>query len=155
MKTRKTVWLIVASVLLVTLIFTFGCGLAKKSKKVESKPTVTQPPPLPPPPPPLAPKPPEEPVIPLPPPAPPVEDKPGLPPPPEPPQAIELMSVYFAFDKADLTSATIATLNKNVAMLKANPVLKVVVEGHCDERGTVEYNLALGERRAKAVQEYY
>ncbi len=65
------------------------------------------------------------------------------------------MPVYFAFDKADLSSEAVALLNKNVATLKANRDLKVVVEGNCDERGTVEYNLALGERRAKVVQEYY
>jgi peptidoglycan-associated lipoprotein len=160
MNMKKTVWYIFIAVLVVALVFSFGCTCFKKGTKAEVKPTVQSPALTPPPPPPPAPKPPSEPVPPPPPPpppAPPVEEKsvPLPPPPPEPPQAMELTPIYFAFDKAELTPESIATLNKNVAALKANPELKVVVEGNCDERGTVEYNQALGERRAKSAQEYY
>jgi peptidoglycan-associated lipoprotein len=62
--------------------------------------------------------------------------------------------VFFAFDRADLGVEVKAALDRNVVTLKANPGVTVVIEGHCDERGTNQYNLALGERRAKAVQEY-
>ncbi|MCX7918634.1 MAG: peptidoglycan-associated lipoprotein Pal [bacterium] len=158
MTLKRTMWFMVVTTLVVVLIFSFGCSCFKKAKKVEAKPEVKQQPPPPPPPPAKPPvKPPEEPMEKPepPPPAPPTEEEVKLPPPPAPPKAIELLPVYFAFDKSDLTPEAIATLNKNVAVLKANPDLKVVVEGHCDERGTVEYNMALGERRAKAVRDYY
>ncbi|HEX6978710.1 MAG TPA: peptidoglycan-associated lipoprotein Pal [Alphaproteobacteria bacterium] len=62
--------------------------------------------------------------------------------------------VFFDFDKYDIKPAGRATLDKQAAWLKQYPEWKVVVEGHCDERGTREYNLALGERRANAVKTY-
>jgi len=62
--------------------------------------------------------------------------------------------VYFDFDKAEIRSDGSATLNDQAAWLKKYPNVTIVVEGHCDERGTREYNLALGERRANAVKEY-
>lgn len=62
--------------------------------------------------------------------------------------------VFFGFDKSDLTSEARATLDRQVAWLKKYPSVSVAVEGHCDERGTREYNLALGERRATAVKNY-
>ena len=62
--------------------------------------------------------------------------------------------VFFATNKSDLTTAASATLVKQAAYLKANPTLSVVLEGHADERGTREYNLALGERRATAAKNY-
>jgi peptidoglycan-associated lipoprotein len=65
-----------------------------------------------------------------------------------------LAEVYFDFDKADVREADRATLAKNADALKKFDFLRVTVEGHCDERGTVEYNLALGERRAKAAYDY-
>ena len=67
----------------------------------------------------------------------------------------KLESVYFNFDKYDLSDAARATLVKNSQYLKANAGLKVRVEGNCDERGTVEYNLAHGQKRANVVKEYY
>lgn len=60
--------------------------------------------------------------------------------------------VYFDFDKSNLTADAQATLQKQADWLKKYPHVAVVVEGHCDERGTVEYNLALGERRAVAAK---
>lgn len=65
-----------------------------------------------------------------------------------------LKDVYFDFDKSDLTPAARETLRKNADALKKNSGAKVQVEGHADERGTAEYNLALGERRASAVRKY-
>lgn len=115
----------------------------------------------------LPPPPPAEPVAP--------EAPPPAPPPPPVPQAepqldeyarlkamnadeIEklglLGAVYFDFDRAEIRAADQATLAKNAETLKKFDFLRVSVEGHCDERGTVEYNLSLGERRAKAVVDY-
>ena len=62
--------------------------------------------------------------------------------------------VYFAFNKAEIRTADASMLNDQAAWLKKYPSITIVVEGHCDERGTREYNLALGERRANAVKEY-
>ena len=62
--------------------------------------------------------------------------------------------VFFATNKSDLTTAASATLAKQATYLKTNPTLSVVLEGHADERGTREYNLALGERRATAAKNY-
>jgi len=65
-----------------------------------------------------------------------------------------LQNVYFEFDRYDLTPEALQTLADNARVLKAHPEARVVVEGHCDERGTVEYNLALGDKRAKAARDY-
>lgn len=67
---------------------------------------------------------------------------------------VTLYDVFFDFDKSNIRDDQKAAINNDVTALKADPKLKVLVEGHCDERGTVEYNLALGERRAKAVKDY-
>jgi peptidoglycan-associated lipoprotein len=63
-------------------------------------------------------------------------------------------TVYFEFDEATLTARAKDTLVRNAEWLRSNPQVQVQVEGHCDERGTAEYNLALGERRAEAVKSY-
>lgn len=65
-----------------------------------------------------------------------------------------LKTVFFDFNSATLSSDTKETLNNNAQYLKSNPKIKVQVEGHCDERGGVQFNLALGEKRAKGVREY-
>ena len=62
--------------------------------------------------------------------------------------------VFFATNKSSLTSASRATLRKQATYLRKNKKLNVTIEGHADERGTREYNLALGERRANAVKDY-
>lgn len=62
--------------------------------------------------------------------------------------------VFYALDSSTLTSEAKATLDKQAAWLKKYSNTKVTVEGHCDERGTREYNLALGERRATAAKNY-
>jgi peptidoglycan-associated lipoprotein len=66
----------------------------------------------------------------------------------------DLRDIYFDFDKYDIRPADARTLDANAAWLKSNPNHLVLIEGHCDERGTNEYNLALGERRAKSTMNY-
>ena len=65
-----------------------------------------------------------------------------------------LGEVYFDFDRSELRDADLPTLTKNAEALKRFDFLRITVEGHCDERGTVEYNLALGDRRARAAYDY-
>ena len=62
--------------------------------------------------------------------------------------------VFFATNESVLTTASRDTLRKQAAWLRKNSDITVVLEGHCDERGTREYNLALGERRANAAKDY-
>ena len=62
--------------------------------------------------------------------------------------------VFFATNKSSLTTASRATLRKQATYLRKNKNLNVTIEGHADERGTREYNLALGERRANAAKDY-
>tara|TARA_X000000368_G_scaffold304433_1_gene242767 strand:+ start:1520 stop:2050 length:531 start_codon:yes stop_codon:yes gene_type:complete len=62
--------------------------------------------------------------------------------------------VFFAYDSYALTNAAQSTLSKQAKWLKANPSVTISVEGHADERGTREYNLALGDRRANAAKDY-
>lgn len=62
--------------------------------------------------------------------------------------------VYFDFDRSSVRSEDYALLDMHSAFLVKNPSVSVVVEGHTDDRGTPDYNIALGERRAKAVQTY-
>lgn len=66
----------------------------------------------------------------------------------------ELEIIYFDYDKYSIRSDARAALKANAKWLKKNSSVSVQVEGHCDERGTTEYNLALGESRAKSVKEY-
>jgi len=105
--------------------------------------------------------------------APPVAAPPAAPPPvvaappapvapaPEPPRPApaeftpnpELRDVFFDFDRYAIKPDAARTLDASIAWLKSNPSALVLIEGHCDERGTDEYNVALGERRAKAVSD--
>jgi peptidoglycan-associated lipoprotein len=62
--------------------------------------------------------------------------------------------VYFDFDRSTVKSDFNAILDQHAAFLAKNPNQKIVIEGHCDSRGTPEYNIALGERRAKSVETY-
>jgi peptidoglycan-associated lipoprotein len=66
----------------------------------------------------------------------------------------ELADVFFDFDKYDIRPGDAKTLDANANWLKSNPNHLMLIEGHCDERGTNEYNLALGERRAKSTMNY-
>ena len=66
----------------------------------------------------------------------------------------ELTDVFFDFDKYDIRPGDAKTLDSNASWLKSNPTHLVLIEGHCDQRGTNEYNLALGEPRAKSTMNY-
>jgi peptidoglycan-associated lipoprotein len=70
------------------------------------------------------------------------------------PASSPLKDVYFDFDRNDLRADAREILKANSAWLKANPGAQVQIEGHCDERGTTEYNVALGSRRAESVKDY-
>lgn len=86
------------------------------------------------------------------------------PPPPQketPPPAVdpnawkgEIRDIFFDYDKYEIRSDARSTLQDNARLLKANAGAALVIEGHCDERGTPEYNLALGQRRADAILGY-
>jgi peptidoglycan-associated lipoprotein len=69
-------------------------------------------------------------------------------------QQVELERIHFAFDKYDLDTDARETLQNNALYLEQNPGVDITLEGHCDERGSDEYNLALGEKRARAAAEY-
>ncbi len=69
-------------------------------------------------------------------------------------EAGNVQDVFFEFDKADLSTMSQARLDRNAEIFKRYPQAKVIIEGHCDERGTEEYNLALGDRRALATYQF-
>ena len=100
---------------------------------------------------------------------PPVEPEPPPPPPPpvfEPEEDLvtrsleelnqdsPLQPVFFAYDSAEIDAASRVVLEQNADVLTRNANWVITIEGHCDERGTAEYNLALGERRAVAARQY-
>ena len=85
------------------------------------------------------------------------------PPPPPPPKPVETLEelfrknvrdAFFDFDKSDVRADARDALAKTAEFLRAYPQVKVIIEGHCDERGSTEYNLGLGERRAQAARQF-
>jgi peptidoglycan-associated lipoprotein len=135
--------------------------LATISACHKKQPPVVVPPPPPPPPPVQA--------APAPPPPPPPRQQPPPPPPPAPPTEEELFArlsladliaqqpltdAFFAYDKAELSDLARTSLEKDAAYLKKWTSVRITVEGHADSRGTNEYNLALGERRANVARDY-
>jgi peptidoglycan-associated lipoprotein len=78
------------------------------------------------------------------------------PPPPPPAPVVQpgLGDVFYDFDKSDLRMDAVEQLKTNANWMQANSANNVIIEGHCDERGTSEYNLALGERRANSAKSY-
>ena len=66
----------------------------------------------------------------------------------------DLGPVFFAFDKYELSQESRDTLTANARLLRDSPAFNIWIEGHCDERGTNEYNLALGDRRARAARDF-
>lgn len=128
---------VLSSMTLVALILTFlfvGCA-----KEEPPPPTVETPPrPAAPPPPPPSPPPP--------PPGPSISQQAF--------QEFQNQDIYFDFDKYDLRTDARATLDRKASFLNQNPSVRVQIEGNCDERGTEEYNMALGERRANAAKQY-
>ena len=66
----------------------------------------------------------------------------------------QLQPVFFDYNKYDIRDDQVSSLQTNARVLKQNSTVSVLVEGHCDERGTEQYNLSLGDRRAQALREY-
>jgi peptidoglycan-associated lipoprotein len=128
---------IIALSLAVALAAT-GAGCAKKPAKTEPVPPAS--------------------TTPTPAPTPPPTPAPAPTPAPEPPKpavtAGDLQVIHFGYDSFQLDDAARSALDSNAKLLRDNPDLSVSVDGHCDERGTVEYNQALGQKRAEAVQQY-
>ena len=137
-----------AAVTIIAAITTAACG--KKEPEitpqpppvVEEKPTTPAPPPPPPPPPPS------------PPPKVPTEDEIYASMSPDEIAKKYLTDVFFAYDSVELSDQTRGALQKNAEFMKRRSSARILVEGHADSRGTNEYNLALGERRAAAVRDY-
>ena len=134
---QKKMWLMIALLLVIpVLLFTIGC-----QKKAVTQAKAPAPAPA---------------AAPAPAPAP--APTPGKGPAPAAPPAASAMvmeeDIYFDFDKSTLTPAAQDNLMKKAAWLRANPNVAVTIEGHCDERGTNEYNLALGDRRADSAKAF-
>lgn len=72
----------------------------------------------------------------------------------DPNSPLSVRKIYFDFDKSEIPPDAVDILRAHAAYLVANPSVTVVVEGHCDERGSREYNIGLGERRANAVKQF-
>lgn len=67
-------------------------------------------------------------------------------------RAMGLKTIYFPYDSFDIVGENASSVDQNVEILKNNASVKIQIEGHCDQRGGIQYNLALGEKRAKAVK---
>jgi len=148
----SSAWLLAGlSVGLVTVTLLGGCASESKTVSESQDVAKTAPPPAPPPP---------EPTPPPPPPPPPVVQEmapePAAAPVTEDPLAwaASLEDVYFGFDKSTIRKSEHGKLDAAAKLLTEDGKRKVVVEGHCDERGTAQYNMALGERRARSVRDY-
>ncbi len=124
------------ALLLLGAVTLFAAGCAKKAKEAPPTPPpappVTQPAPAPTPPP------------------------PPPPPPPPAPKVTEsdFTDAFFDFDAYALRDDAKSALDKDAKVMRDNADVNITIEGHCDERGTVEYNLALGEKRAGAARDY-
>jgi len=116
--------------------FLSGCGCFQEAAKGETPP--------PPPPPPKAAPPEAKKEVPVPPP----------PPPPAPAPVVMLKDINFDFDKYNIRPMDAEILKGNLEWFKANKGKRVKIEGNCDERGTVEYNLVLGQKRADSTKNY-
>lgn len=125
---QKKVWIVLALLLLVPVfMFTVSC-----QKRVQAQAPAPMPAPAP---------------------------KPAPAPAPAPMAKMEVPAfmterIFFDFDKSALKLEAQALLKKKAEWLKANPAAKLLIEGNCDERGTAEYNLALGERRAESAKKF-
>jgi peptidoglycan-associated lipoprotein len=139
----------------VALVLAAGCAKRPVATVREAPPAPAPAPAAPPPPPPApapAPPPPPAVVAPTPPPPPPPAPRPA---PPKEYQANDaLKPIYFAFDAATLRPADTKILDDSAKWLASNPNYLLLIEGHCDERGTNDYNLALGDKRAKAAMNH-
>ena len=127
---QKKIWLVITLLLVIPgLLFTIGC-----QKKAVSQAKSPAPAPAP------APAPGEKPA-------------PAVTPPPSD-WNLSQNNIYFEFDKSTLTPMAQDTLMRHAAWLRENAGVTVTIEGHCDERGTNEYNLALGDRRADSAKAF-
>jgi peptidoglycan-associated lipoprotein len=133
---RKKIDPTAAIVLLLTMTFIIGCGGKKETVRYEPSEF-------------LEPEPIEEPSVQAEEPERPLQE--DIPVTKEP---VMLQMIHFDFDKSDLTPEAKSILARNARLLDENPELLIRIEGHADERGTVEYNLALGERRALSTRNY-
>jgi peptidoglycan-associated lipoprotein len=135
-------------ILAISVSVTSACAKKPQPTAIQPTPPVVEPPPPPPPPPP---------------------PEPAPPPPATAPTDDEIFArkslaalnaerplgtVFFAYDRADLDDEARATLAANAEWMRRWTSTRITVEGHCDERGTAEYNIALGDRRAAAVRGY-
>jgi len=152
-RTMKWTLLVLA---LLALMFAGACK--KKAAPAAAPEVTTAPPPAPTQPEqPAAPATPPQTAKPAPAPQPAPEAQPTTPPPSNQTDA-ELFSqnvkdIYFDYDRYDLRPADQATITADAAFLKAHPSMKFTIEGHCDERGSTDYNLALGDNRANATRD--
>jgi peptidoglycan-associated lipoprotein len=146
--------------LLVTATVLAGCAKRPALTQASAPPPAAAPAPPPPPPPMVVQETVKETVVATPPAAPPATAAPATPAPTTRPSPKEfavnpnVKDIFFDFDKYNIKPEAAQILDSDAAWLKANPGQLVLIEGHCDERGTVEYNLVLGERRAKAAMNY-
>lgn len=132
---RPTPTRILAIATVAIALFAFGC--AKKSTPVQTSPAPPAAPPSATPTPGTTPSPTTTPA-----------------PSTSPASLTDLVTVYFALDSSALDDVARATLDRNAKLLRDNSSWTVTIAGHCDERGTVEYNQALGERRANSVRDF-
>lgn len=140
-----------AMFMLIMAMILVGCAKRPAMVQVAAPPptgtAATQPPPV------TAPAPTVAPPT-TPPPAAPQTPPPSLPAPAQFREVPALNDIHFDFDKSDIRPDAARILDANIAWMKSNPTALILIEGHCDERGTNEYNLALGDRRAKATLKY-
>ncbi len=87
-------------------------------------------------------------------PPPPVEKEKEMPPIERKPAELSLATIYFDFDRSDIRPGDAKILEENARILKENPDVKIMIEGHCCPIGTSEYNMALGWRRANSARDY-
>jgi peptidoglycan-associated lipoprotein len=144
-----TTFMRLKSLLCICLVLLMGAAACRKSQPPVARPT------------PPAPPPPVTATRPADPPAPMREPMPPLPSDDVSARSLDdlnrdspLQPIFFYYDSSDVNDAGRATLQANAAVLKKYPTWVITIEGHCDERGTAEYNLALGERRAVAARTY-
>jgi len=123
-KLRYAIPVILLAAMLMLLV---GCGKGKKVEPIQEPP----PPPV-------------------------IEEKVEPPPPAEEPKVapLSLTTIYFDYDKSDIRTDARDALARTAEFLRSHTEIRVVIEGHCDERGSTEYNLGLGERRAQAVRQF-
>ncbi len=131
---RPTPWIATATLVWLAVVLTLAPGCSSRKKVTTAQ---------------VEPPPPTETTQP-----PPTETPPPPPPTSESPERISLEDAFFDFDDYSLRQDAKSALENDAKYLEKNSGVGVVIEGHCDERGSVEYNLALGEKRARAARDF-